>query len=436
MIAIISIICTMTGILLAIYYANKQKINEYYLRKRVFVGDGFGYADSPYLAGKQAAQEAKKKCGGKPTFGLVFVSAKYEDIEKVVKGINEEFKGVPWIGCTSYKEINKSGVLDKSVVCIALRSSFISVGVGIGENIRSAPTESGEISILKALLDVEKKSKKNKQWPYKTLIMFPSGIISTKDKPCVEQDIINGILKYINDEWIVVGGSAAGISLNDDNWQFINGRVYENAVVCAVIYSKVRIKVAVGLGYKETGDKVKATKTVQNIIHELNDNQACNEFAKLTKTDLLKNDLLKVVIKYSLAIIDSDDQFCWCVPPIYIRKDGGIVVTRKIDEGTYLAIVKSNKELLKKGCEDAVEKAIDGIDQRDIVAFLLFPCMLYRFGLSNEECDNSIREISSFIGENIPLAGFYTFGEQGRNKSGKFGQLNQSVAALVITREF
>lgn len=411
---------------------NIKKLSEV-----VFVGVGISTVTGSFAAGKNAAEEALSKCAREPTCGLVFVSPNFESMENVAQGVQSVLTDIPWIGCTTCGEITNNGVTENSVICTLVGSDYISMGVGVGENIRKTPTESGEIAILKAMNDAINKLK-GRSLPHKTLIVFPSGIIAKDDVPCVEWNILKGINKHITPDWNVVGASAADNAKLDRSWQFINGKVYEDSVVCGVMYSKVKINIGVGIGYNTTDKKVVVTKSMGNIIYEFDKENACKRFANLINKDvseLIENPIpMPIIVNNSIGFLD-DNKSCWCTPPIYVTNDW-MKVTREISIGRELAIVKSNKEDLIRGCDDAVKKAIGSINRKNIAALLLFPCALYKLGLEKEECNKKIQEISNAIGENVPIVGFYTYGEQGRSEFGTLGQLNQAVIVMIITKEF
>jgi hypothetical protein len=125
---------------------------------------------------------------------------------------------------------------------------------------------------------------------------------------------------------------------------------------------------------------------------------------------------------------------CWCLGPIDII-DESLKLTGYVNNDQELKILKAGRENLIEGCTAAGDNAIASLKPKDIAAVFLFPCAVYRMKFSEEECSDHIRQLAKRLGNDVPVVGFYTFGEQGRSNMGTCGQLNLAVLAMAITQK-
>lgn len=430
---IVGIVSTIAAVL-ALAAFIKTYWDHYSNRYQVSVGIGVSNVEGAENAGDAAAKEALGKCKKNPVFGLVFASDKY-DMAGVARGVDKVLKekSIHWIGCSSLDGITSDGLVTSSVICTVIGSDYMTFGVGSCGNLRETPKEAGEIAFLQA---ENKALKKGKGLHYRTLIMFPSGIIKSAEKSCVECYVLDGILdKHKLNNWNIVGASAADSGMMENNWQLIDGKAYQNAIVCGILCSDVKINVGLGMGYRETDKSVIITRCDGNKIFELDGENAIKRYAEvigIPQEELLANPL-GALTEYSLGIIDRRSKLCWCLAPIYIVNDY-IKVTGYVHPGQELKILRAGRENLMEGCAAAEDSATADLKPKDIAAVFLFPCAIYRLKFDPNECSDHIRQLAKRLGNDVPIVGFYTFGEQGRSNMGTCGQLNLAVLAMAITQ--
>jgi hypothetical protein len=86
--------------------------------KNIQVGIGSSNNKDPYLAAKEAAEEALKECGKQPKFSIVYTNSEF-DQKQILKGINEVL-GKDWVGSSVDKQISHKHEFDKDNVITIL----------------------------------------------------------------------------------------------------------------------------------------------------------------------------------------------------------------------------------------------------------------------------------------------------------------------------
>lgn len=258
----------------------------------VNVGTGHSDVENSFLAGEKAAEKSidfmKRKYNLKEvdphdlTLTMVFSSKHYEleemhdELELMLKGVRAVTGNCPLVGCTTAGEITNQGVHDNSVSVMTLSSEVISAGTGVGENIIEDAQGAGEKAVSEALEKMRssngEKISSIKQKisylidPMKTIkynpfsvIMFPQGRV-LHEFIMYDEEIINGMRRKIGYQVPIIGGSSGDGKRIEKSFQFCDGKVYKNSVVCAVLFSFVNVGFSTSHPFIPTERRTQVTK--------------------------------------------------------------------------------------------------------------------------------------------------------------------------------
>ncbi len=363
---------------------------------------GFSEGEDSYAVGVNASQEALDKLQNKRVnVAIVFSSVQY-DQEKMLAGIRSVCKDVLIVGASTAGEITTQGPLNKrSVAVMLLSSDTMRFYSGVGENIKDGAREAGK----RAAESVKKQAGGN----LKAFMMFPDILTGNG------ADIVRGVLDSLGEHFPVVGGAAGDDFKFEKTYQYLNDKVYSGAVVGLGIDGDFKIGIGVKHGWTPIGTPQKVTKSNGSVLHELDGRPAIKlyedyfgeEEAKQLKTETLA----KLAITYPLGMKVEGSEEMLIRDPISVDQAGSITCAAEIPEGSEIQLMVGSREDAVKVAKEAAANAVSQLDGAKPKAVIIFNCIA-RNKLFGERSGEEISAIQEAIGADVPLIGFYTYGEQ------------------------
>jgi len=381
-------------------------------------GIGISVLTSSFKAGAEAADKALKNLGNKKADVIMaFAAPKFEQ-QKMVNGIKSVTKNIQMIGGTTAGEISTQGLSVNSVVVMALNSKDIKFHVGIGRNIAKNEVNAGK-QLAKSVL--KKALKKNAN----TLVMLPDGLAGDG------LAVIEGAKKVLGESFEIVGGSLGDEGNFKHTYQYYNGKVYENIVVGMLICGGKKIKTATGVrsGWESIGNRFKSTKSKGNVVYKFGDKRALDFYRELLGKDRGKK-LPAIGLEYPMGLIDERakiegyDYFQIRCPVGINEKDGSVIFAASIPEGKEVTLTYSSRSTIINGSKLSAIQAKKTLKGKPRL-ILMFSCVARKMVLgrrTNEE----VNLVKKVFGKNIPIFGFYTYGE--------IGPIDKRVSTLRNTR--
>ena len=397
---------------------------------------GVGQSTDP----KEAVKAALEK-SGQPDLTIVFSSSAL-DAKEVFKSIKEEVGNSDIIGGTTAGEYSSavSKPMTGTVAVMTLRSHYLKVGVGAGNNISDNPFESGREAVYKAyaslkdnptasaILSLTYMSKNSpdllKVKPFVSLVI-PDGMSGQ------EEEFLRGMISGVGSNLPIVGGSTGDDLKFEKTYQFANG-VYTNSGVVAILSSVLKIGVGYGHPYFPTQKGAVVTKSVGRVVYELNGRPAEDVMKELLETDQLTPE---VFAKRPMGV-KSSDVFGEYVIKSAMKSngDGSVTFYAEVTEGNYLTVMDTNRDYAIESFKNTLNSAIKNAGSpKKIGAIIIFNCIL-RHLVKERLGVNDIDIIREELGD-VPVVGFNTYGEQGATKGGSIGHYNQTSTILVIGDE-
>lgn len=368
------------------------------------IGVGWSKNDDSFKAGREASEKAIFSLGdSSPDLVFVFSSIRYEH-KKLLKGVRDVIKDAPLVGCTTGGEICSEGPQKGSVVLTALKSKgakiFTTKVEKISKDLRKAGEDFG--SILTKDVPPETGG---------TIFVFPDGLSGNMT------ELIRGIYDSVHPTIDLVGGGAGDELIFKKTYQFFNNEVLTDSVVGAYLNTDIFCGYGVRHGFSPTGEPFIVTRSRGNILYELNQRPAIDaylEYFGLSKDDkgLQKLGAMKETNFYPLGIPIWRDEYL-IVHLNYKNPNGSITCANEIPENSIVRIMKASKEDLLSATRLATEQAISMIKGKKFRACFIFDCVTRPF-LLEESTGEEIRIVKELLGDNIPISGFYTYGEIGR----------------------
>ncbi len=368
----------------------------------IYAGVGLSKNVDSYQAGYEACKIALEKLPGKKTDLIITFASVAFDQEQVIKGINGASNNTPLIGCSDAGEITIEGPTKKSVTVMAIQADQITFTPGMGRDIAKVNREAGQT--------LAREIKEKSSLPLRTLIMFPDVLTGNG------AEIVRGVLDVLGPHFPLVGGAPGDDFLFEKTYEYQGTEVTSGAVAGIGLSGKFSFGIGVRHGWVPIGIPMKVTKSEGAILHELDNRPAISIYEDYfgdKADDLKKEPLARMAITYPLGIKSPDGGEYLIRDPITVDQKGSITCAAEIPQGSEVRLMIGNKEKAIEAAKEAAQKLMNEfkLDNAQPKLVLIFNCIA-REKLFGEKAKEEIDAVMEIIGKNVPLLGFYTYGEQ------------------------
>jgi two-component sensor histidine kinase len=400
-------------------------------------------SDNSAELGRLAATEALAKIKYfKPSLALAFVSPEL-DIAEVSIGINDILDQCPLIGTSTAGEI-ANGFIRHGIVVTILASPHLQARVGLGDgvsqNYRKAVDEALSDSGISEYFNYNHPqhqmlymSAAGTPWISPVLlIVFSPG--STKLQLSLSHDIHSALRKSSANRIPIFGGSSGDYFKYETNYQLVNDRISSDAIAVAFIETEILFGLGMSHGFLPTTRRVLVTRASGHVVHEFDNRPAAEVYADMLgiPANRIREELPappSPFNKFPFGSIDVYGNSLLHVPE-RIFDDGAIFFPHLIGNSTVMTLMEANKNEVVKAGITAYEKAMRHGGITKPASVWMISCALR---LSSGDNQEEIRLLNEKV--NLPIYGFYTYGEKGMLDDGLPVYNNQSISTLVFSDE-
>lgn len=369
----------------------------------ILAGVGASQNSDPSDAAKEALAQAVKPLNGTPP-NLIFLlsSSTVYDQQKILDQVNQTFPQAKLIGGSTAGEITSvAGSLDSSVAIMAITADQMQFITGLGTDIKADARKAGQNLAQNILQSAGSKPK--------AMLMIPDGLSGNG------ADIVRGVLDIYGQDFMAAGGSAGDDYLFKKTFQYLGRQLLSNSVVGVGFAGNFSFGVGVRHGWIPIGTPRTATKSEGNILYELDNKPAVqiyeDHFGKDKNPIDNSEPLARMAITYPLGIAAPNKDGYLIRDPLTVDKSGAITMAAEIPEGSEVHIMIGSREEAIEAAEDAVKKAMSQVAGKKVKAAFLFNCIARKKLLMSKK-QEEIDHIRQVLGPEVPLIGFYTYGEQ------------------------
>ncbi len=384
----------------------------------ISAGVGVSLNRNSFEAGKEASTKAIKNLGKKTADVLIVFASPIFKHQELLNGITSITKKTPLIGGTTAGEISTQEISDDSIVIMALQSDKIKFATALGKNISKDEIKAGKQLAEKSLKKIPKKIAK-------TLIILPDGLSGNGT------EIISGAQKVLGEYFEIVGASLGDKANFKKTYQYYNGKVYENSVPGLLIGGNIITSTGIRSGWESIGNKMKVTSSKSNVVYELDNSPALDFYEKVLGKERSKQ-LPAIALEYPFGVIDEKatknkkEMYFQLRAPLAIdRKTKSITFAASIPEGKDVTITTASRNSIISGSGSAAKQARDSFKGKKIDFMLLFDCIGRKLVLGSRT-QEEVNAVQNIIGKNIPMIGFFTYGE--------IGPIDKRIKSLQSTR--
>jgi hypothetical protein len=339
--------------------------------------------------------------GFKPTLAFVFISIKHKRDELANLLDNHD---IQIFGVTSSGEINDSEILHESISILLLDMKRSNFKILLEEYGNTDPIELANTMTHDAMRF------------YENPAFIISNSVSGINEIAVGEKILYSISEVAGKDAVIWGGGAGDDLGFKETFTFTNKKESNTGILMLVLdQNNVMVKGRAATGQKPVGTQKTITKVLDNWILEIDHQPAAEFMPKFLGLNLRKEEYSEVnigIVILSLSrekgepIIRSSMGLNW--------ENKGMAVSGRVKEGDKIRLtLPPDFEVIEEVSADA--RKIRSTEMPEADALLMFSCIgrLDTFGPLTKDEVNGIR--SAF---EVPMAGFFTYGEYGRATNG------------------
>ncbi len=369
------------------------------------VGVGRSSSEDSFQAGRDAATEALSKHGKNPQVLIVFGAMRF-DHQRLLDGVTSVAGDIPMVGGTTAGEISTSGFSTQSVVIMALGSDDLDFSTGIGKNMSH-----GEAACGVALVDDIRTKAAFKD--ALSLLIFPNGMGGDGI------EVIKGIHSVLGTGFEIVGGYMGDDERFKHTFQYYNGKVYADAIPGLLISGKdgFRTGIDVRSGFKSIGNRFHCTNSEGNVVKEFDDERALDFYKEFLGEERSQR-LPGICLEYPFGLIDekasiAEKEYFQLRCGLSVdHEKGTISLAASIPEGSAITLTTASRGEIINGAKWAAEQAKASLQGARPQAILMFSCVGRKLVLGRRT-QEEILAVKEVLGQNVPIIGFYTYGEIG-----------------------
>lgn len=358
--------------------------------------------------------------GRTPAPVIVFASSEL-DVARVLGEIGETVPDdVPVVGCTTAGEIAHVGPSDHDVVVMALGGRDFSVAAEVETSVGAGLRDAGA-AVAGAVDHLDER-------PHRVLLLLTDGLAGD------QQEIVRGAYGVVGAQVPLVGGCAGdNLHMRTTN-VFFGGQVLTDAIVGVAIGSTARFGIGVRHGWRRVGEPILVTSSSGTRVLTLDDEPALDvylrslgappqaatdpaEFTRFALTHPLGMSRRSGEEVRFIAGADFETRSLQCIAQV---PQGSLAWVMEGDDDSVLAATDA-------ACTDALSQ-LAGQPPKGVLAF---DCIARRGVLGEQGIRREVARIASSTGD-VPVAGFYSYGEIARTQ-GTGGFHNQTLVVLAVS---
>jgi hypothetical protein len=362
--------------------------------------------------------------GFRPTLAIVFISVK-QDREAISKLLDD--KGIQIFGATTAGEFIDGEIEAGSIVMMLLdmNPAFFKL-----EFLETSPET--------ALADANKLGVTGKEtFTYPAFIIANSGV-SLDGEPIVE-GIIQGFGKPpspANREVTIFGGKAGDDLALESTFVFTNRKSKNCALVALIIdEDKIDVRGIATCGWKAIGTTKTVTKSEGNTVYTIDDKPALDTLLNYLGVEIKLEDNKEIVTflsswYYPLQVERENADPVIRTAMFANSAERSLICSGNVPQGSKIKFsLPPDFDSIETVVEEC--KGIKDNAQQQADALIMFSCVsrYLSFGIVIKEEIEQVQKIWD-----APMAGFFSYGEFGKSKTGK-NEYHNNTCCLVALKE-
>jgi hypothetical protein len=325
-----------------------------------------------------------------PKAGILFAAYDF-DHALILQKIKAHFPNMALIGGTSYGEISSVGGFEQdSVVLLLLCSDTIEMQTGVGRNVSKDPAFAAQQAIQQAIGTIDQ--------PPQLCITTPESLTIS----CVT--ILETLQEVLGKSFPIVGGFVAEPWTFQKTYQFFDTEVLTDAVPVLLLFGDIHYSTGVACGWQPIGKPAQVTKVERNTVYEI-DGEPALKFLEHSLGGRTPS------AEYPFAVFEPESELFYlrgCVG--YDRELGTVSALADIPLDSTVQIAQASRQEILTATQTSIQKAIDSYPGKEPAIALFFTCCCRQQILGTYTGKEFVFGKNA-LGNDIPIVGFYTYGE-------------------------
>lgn len=381
---------------------------------------GWSGAGDAEQAGAEAGHRALTGLQQCPEAAVAF-GCSWFDQAALLGGIRSAVGHIPLIGGSTAGEITPEGPRTHSCVVLLVASEGGAWSVGAGERIDRSPRGAGQQAARAALRDFHGS-------PRTGFLLVGDGLVTSF------ADVTRGLQEVLGTSSLIAGGMAADDLRFAATSQYVNDDVLSRGVVGMLIGGTARIGVGIEHGFAPISRPRRITRAQGSVLFELDHQPAASVYEEYFGTELVnrmrREGLAREGIAYPVGMRTAASDPWLLRNVVAFRDDGALACSGEIVEEAWLQLMIGSRQLVVEAAQRAAQQAVRSLNR--VAGVLVFDSVARRTLLGQRDAAQEVMMMRRTIGPSIPLAGCYTYGEQGPVGHSPLGATAPQTGAVLI----
>jgi len=336
----------------------------------------------------------------KPQVGILFAAVDI-DYQDVLNSIQDKWPGLQVIGCTTDGEMSSQlGFVEDSVSLTLFASDTIEITTGVG---RDASKD-----LVAGAQSAYEQAKSKTTLPPALCVVTPASLTFSSEQ------VVNAIKSVVGPDVPLFGAVAGDQWRFQQTYQFFNDEVLVDSVPMILFSGPVCVSSSTQSGWQTIGPVGTITEVTGNVVHKI-DNGTALDFYK----SLLGDDAVPTGDR-PLAILDSNENISRlrASNEAYDPETGSITFFGEFSVGDRVQITLANRNDILEGTRASVQLAKSKFPATASPSAAMFFSCSARKLLLGTRTNEEYEILKNEIGQDLPVFGFYGYGEIGPAFSG------------------
>ena len=364
---------------------------------------GWSAADEAAAAGAEAVARALELLDGGDVRLAVAFGSSWFDQQELLEGLRTAIGNVPLVGGSTAGEIAPDGPHTRSCVVLLMASSAVTCSVGAGTRVEDDPRQAGHRVAYTA-------ARHQADTHRMGFLFFADGLATSYT------NVVRGMQEVLGNNALIVGALMGDDLRFARTYQYANEQLLSQAVAGVLVSGPGKIGVGIEHGFAPISKPRQITRAHANVLQELDHQPAASVYEEYFGTEAVgrlarEGMLTRQAIAYPLGI-QCEAPNRWLLRNVVaFQDDGSLSCNGEILEGSWLQLMIGSRELALDAAETATREAIRSLNR--VAGLLVFDSAARRRLLGEHHAAMEIARIRRIVGASVPVAGCYTYGEQG-----------------------
>lgn len=359
--------------------------------------------------------------GGQPPDALILFASSSYDCPVLLRSLQEACRPIHLLGCSSAGEFTRGAQGESSACAMALRSSEMKFGAGLGRGLRSDRIRAAK-ELVSTFGDL-----KTPEYGFRYSLIFADALAAYTEA------FIEQINTLTGGRYHFAGGGAGDDAQFQKTLVFYGTECVSDAAVALEIQSKKPLGIGVSHGWLPGSEPYRVTEAHGTRLVSLNATPAREvmEHHAQETGQIFDPSQPMAFFLHNIIGIKSGDQYKLRVP-LAVDDKGALLLASDIPEGAIVHIMKTSAESASVAAARATEEAVRQLGQSKPKAALFFDCVATRLRMG-KDFGLELESVERVLG-GIDMAGFNSYGQIVRSP-GQFSGFHNCTAVVCVIPE-